>query len=122
MIEIVYYKNHNRLTITGHARSGEPGKDLVCAGVTTLAYTLASNVQELEATGSVRSMTADLEPGRCEISCQPVPRMKHVVELIFRSLCSSWNGSLIASRTAFAPRYDPPIPMQITTSILSFRR
>ena len=65
MIEIVYYKNHNRLTITGHAQSGEPGKDLVCAG-----------------------MTADLEPGRCEISCQPVPRMKHVVELIFRSLCS----------------------------------
>lgn len=88
MIEIVYYKNHNRLTINGHAQSGEPGKDLVCAGVTTLAYTLASNVQELEAAGSVRSMNADLEPGRCEISCQPVPRMKHVVELIFRSLCS----------------------------------
>ena len=82
MIEIVYYKNHNRLTITGHAQSGEPGKDLVCAGVTTLVYTLASNVQELEAAGYAffARLEENLPPN--------MPPLRRTSEF-------NWNGSLL---------------------------
>lgn len=87
MIEITYYKGHNRATITGHAQSGEPGKDLVCAGVTALVYTLASNVQNLEGTGLVKEMHITLEPGNACISCRPVSRMRSMVHLIFAAIC-----------------------------------
>ena len=44
MILVTYYRSYNRLTVEGHAHSGEPGKDLVCASASILAYTLAANV------------------------------------------------------------------------------
>ena len=48
MIEVIYYREKNRVSISGHAFSGEAGHDLVCAGVSALAYTLAANVGNME--------------------------------------------------------------------------
>ena len=54
MIQVTYYKSYNRVTVEGHALSGAPGHDLVCAGASTLAYTLAANVVHImELLGSV---------------------------------------------------------------------
>lgn len=96
MIEITYYKRHNRVTITGHALAGEPGKDLVCAGVTALAYTLATNVQNLEGTGLVKSMQVELEPGEAEICCCPVSSMRSTVKLIFTTICMGLEQMALA--------------------------
>ena len=87
MIQVVYYRQYNRLTIEGHAHAGEPGKDLVCAGCSALAYTLAANVGNMEANGQVKNVTAILEPGKAEISCKPKTRYKAIVELIFEAVC-----------------------------------
>jgi len=47
MIEVKYDRRHLTVTVTGHAKSDEPGKDLVCAAATILTYTLAGNAESL---------------------------------------------------------------------------
>ena len=69
MIRVIYYRSYNRLTIEGHAHSGEPGQDLVCAACSALAYTIAANVGRLESQGQVQDVIVQLEPGNAEISC-----------------------------------------------------
>ena len=44
MIEVTYYREHNRLTVKGHARSAEPGRDLICAACSILALTMAASL------------------------------------------------------------------------------
>lgn len=50
MIEIVIMPatmhEAGRLTADGHAMTGEPGRDLICAAVTALVDGLAANLQE----------------------------------------------------------------------------
>ena len=44
MTEITYNHQEKKVTIKGHAQSGEYGNDLVCAAVSALTYTLAENI------------------------------------------------------------------------------
>lgn len=87
MIQVTYYKAYNRVTIEGHALSGVPGHDLVCAGASTLAYTLAANVGRMEGMDLVRDAVATLEPGKAEISCRPKNKYTSIVGAIFNSVC-----------------------------------
>ena len=87
MIHVIYHKTYNRVTIEGHALSGVPGHDLVCAGCSTLAYTLAANVRNLELQEQVRDAVVTLEPGKAEISCKPNRKYKSIVAIIFYSVC-----------------------------------
>lgn len=87
MIRVTYYRTYNRVTIEGHALSGVPGHDLVCAGASTLAYTLAANVGRMDEMGLVRDAEATLEPGKAEISCKPRTKYTSIVGAIFNSVC-----------------------------------
>lgn len=87
MINVIYNRKMNRVTIEGHANSGDPGHDLVCAGVSTLAYTLAANVGNLRDRSMVRKPTVVLESGKAEIEAKPTPRHKATAELVFQSVC-----------------------------------
>lgn len=87
MIQVTYYRSYNRVTIEGHAHSGEPGHDLVCAGVSTLAYTLAANIGNMEDNGHVRDVTVKLESGNAEISCKPRSGSRAVVARVFEAIC-----------------------------------
>ena len=87
MIKVTYHREYGRVTIEGHANSGDPGHDLVCAGVSALAYTLAANVGNLEASGMVRRPTVVLETGKAEIEAKPKPSHKATAALIFQSVC-----------------------------------
>ena len=87
MIKVTYHRQYNSVTIEGHANSGDPGHDLVCAGVSTLAYTLAANVGNLEDCGMVRNPTVVLEDGKAEIAANAKPSCKHTAELVFQSVC-----------------------------------
>lgn len=91
MIEVVYHRAFTRLTVTGHAYSGEPGHDLVCAAATILTYTLARAVADMERSGAVRSSAADMGAGRAEISCRPQAKMASVAELVFRTICGGYD-------------------------------
>lgn len=91
MIEAVWWKEYDRVTVTGHARSAEPGKDLVCAGASTLAVTLGENVRFLRDRGYVQECSVRLEPGDAEIRCRPQGKYRGVVKLVFRSVCAGFE-------------------------------
>lgn len=87
MIQATYYRNYNRLTVTGHANSAEPGHDLVCASASMLAYTLAANVANMADNGQVRKPIIENSEGNTEISCNPRHNLKKIVTLVFDSIC-----------------------------------
>ena len=87
MIHVTYYRQYNRVTVEGHAGAGPEGHDLVCAGVSALALTLAGNVSYMEAQEAVRNVIIKLDDGNAEIECSPYRRYKDSVEQVFRSIC-----------------------------------
>jgi len=91
MIKAVYYRKYNRLTVSGHAGSGEPGHDLVCASASVLAYTLAANVANMADHGQVRQPLIRMEEGDTEISCSPRHNLKASVTLVFDSVCVGYE-------------------------------
>lgn len=87
MIQATYYRKYHRITIEGHAHSGEPGHDLVCAAVSALAYTMAGNVANMAMNKQVREPVINLDAGKAEVSCSPVSRLKATVTLVFDTVC-----------------------------------
>ena len=87
MIEVVYYRESNRVTIRGHARSAVYGQDLICAAVSTLALTLRSNIQYLTESGFVVKSMTRLEEGFADLSCLPKPNFRNSVKQVFMSVC-----------------------------------
>lgn len=87
MIQVVYYRSYNRLTVKGHAHSAEPGQDLVCAGASALTYTLAANVGDMKDNGQVQDVIVKLESGDAEISCRAKNKYKAIVGRIFEAVC-----------------------------------
>lgn len=91
MIQVTYYRNHNRLTVTGHAGAGEEGHDLVCASASMLAYTLAANVAAMADAGQVRNPVIRNEPGDTEIQRNPRHNLKSTVTLVFDTVCMGFQ-------------------------------
>lgn len=87
MIQIEYFRRKNRVKITGHANSGEVGHDLVCAGVSALAYTLAANVGNMEDMGQAKNVKVELETGNSFIKCKAVRGCEDMVRRIFEAVC-----------------------------------
>lgn len=61
MIEVK--RTDSGLTVKGHAHYAEPGKDIVCAGVSTLVQTLVVSISEMT-TDEIR---CDMQPGLVDI-------------------------------------------------------
>ena len=91
MIDVIYYREHNRVTVNGHAKSDEYGKDLICAAVSTLTLTMAANVENLAAKNYVTEHAVKLDPGDAEISCNPRTRYRDSVKQIFMSVCAGFE-------------------------------
>lgn len=91
MIRAVYNRKFHRLTLQGHAQSGEPGHDLVCSAASILAYTLAASVDSMVNHGQARDPILELSSGNATVSCRPSHRFKAVVTLIFDSICAGYE-------------------------------
>jgi uncharacterized protein YsxB (DUF464 family) len=91
MIKVTYHRDINRVSVEGHAHSGEVGHDLVCASVSILAYTLASFVQNMERAKQIRYPSIILKEGDALISCKPPSRYKNSVTLVFDSICGGFD-------------------------------
>lgn len=87
MIEVTYYREHNRVTVKGHAGAGPEGHDLVCAAASALALTLAGNVSYMESQEAVRDTIIRLNAGDTEIQCKAYRRYKDSVEQVYRTVC-----------------------------------
>lgn len=96
MIRIVYHRKYHRVTVDGHAQSGEVGHDLVCAAVSALAYTLGAAIANMEAAGQVRNAVADFKSGHAELACKAPHRLNATVTLVFDTVCNGF--ALIAGK------------------------
>ena len=90
MIEAVYHRDDYRLTLCGHARSGDAGRDLVCAAASILVYTAAQNVRQLLEYKQAVSVQIRLEPGDAEIGCEPKAGFDAVTRLILDTICKGF--------------------------------
>jgi len=87
MIAVTYYRERDLLTVKGHAKSADYGKDLICAAVSALALTLGGNVEYMADSGCVTEPVVRLEEGDAQISCKPLSRFRAVVRQTFLSVC-----------------------------------
>ena len=91
MITVVYHRDRNRVTVDGHAQSGEVGHDLVCASASILAHTLATLVENMEEAGQTRYPTIELEEGHALIYCSVANRYKPTVTFAFDAICAGFD-------------------------------
>ncbi len=73
MIEITLAKDDGErrlsLTVKGHAGCGEKGRDIVCAAVSILTYTLAKNVDTARERGERLDASIRLAEGDAHVLC-----------------------------------------------------
>lgn len=92
MIEITYDRAENKVRIRGHAGAGKPGEDVVCAGVSAIAQTLAANVRHWDKTGKlIESPKTFLQEGFGEIVCNPKPKYERSVKQVFVAICAGFE-------------------------------
>jgi uncharacterized protein YsxB (DUF464 family) len=104
MIHVTYDKQHNRVTVHGHACSAPTGHDLVCAAVSALALTLAGNVSYMQAQDAVHEVVIKLEEGNAEIKCTPYRQHKDSVAQIYCAICVGFE--LLATKYPENISYD----------------
>jgi uncharacterized protein YsxB (DUF464 family) len=93
MVKVVVKKNLERyvsLKITGHAYSGKPGNDIVCAAVSTLGQTLAN---ALEAIAEIPEKELELiyDSGLLTLHI-PETADRHTVDILFRNFVIGIEG------------------------------
>ena len=91
MIRAVYHREQNKIVIEGHAYSGEPGHDLICASASMLVYTLAASVESMEKHGHISSAVIDLKEGSGIVGCEAYEQFKAAITLIFDSICAGYE-------------------------------
>ena len=91
MIRAVYHREQNKIVIEGHAYSGEPGHDLICASASMLVYTLAASVESMKKHGHITSAVIDLKDGSGIVGCEAYEQFKAAITLIFDSICAGYE-------------------------------
>ena len=91
MITVVYHRDLNRVTIEGHAQSGEIGHDLVCAATTILAYTVGSSVENMVAAGHVKEHHIEFKEGYASVYCEAPKKFKSTITLMFDTVCAGFE-------------------------------
>ena len=101
MIIVSYDRSALTLYVTGHAYTGQPGRDLVCAAATMLVCTLAADIERLAEVCPHSKKHIALEPGKAELSLS-APGAENTAAIVFDSLCSGF--ALLAERYPGAVR------------------
>ena len=91
MIQVVYHREYHRVAVSGHANSGEFGRDLVCAACSAIAVTLGENVEAMKRSGHIRTGTVSYEHGAALVTCTPASRYNNLVTVIFDAICMGFD-------------------------------
>jgi uncharacterized protein YsxB (DUF464 family) len=81
---------NRKISVKGHARSGEPGKDLVCSAVSILVHTMAHNLLVYEKAGACTDVYVRLEKGDAEFSFSIVKEQEDYVEISLTSVATGF--------------------------------
>lgn len=92
MTRITYDRLELKVTIEGHANHDEMGKDIVCAGISSLTYTLAMYVDKLNYFGKTPfAPNIRLNEGNAEISVVVWGKHEHQVREVFDAICDGYE-------------------------------
>ena len=91
MIRVEYDRDACVVRMTGHAGSAEPGRDLVCAAASILAFTIAENVIQLCDSGYAENCVVKLESGDAEIGCSPHAKYESMIQMVIDSICEGFG-------------------------------
>lgn len=91
MINVVYHRGKNKVTVDGHAQSGEAGHDLVCASATTLVYTLAAFYRNTSKARHSHKLVIDIKNGHAEVSCKPKEKQKGAILIVTDAICGGFE-------------------------------
>ncbi len=83
-------KHYYKLKLSGHAYSDEPGRDLVCAAVSTLAQTVANAIEQI---GKVpeKSLGLKIKEGYLSLSIEQAYRSE-TTDVIFETFIVGIEG------------------------------
>ena len=82
MIEIIVRKDS--IMITGHSQYDQPGRDVVCAGVTALCQTLIRSIEDL----TEDTIEYEISPGKADIKYGNLSEeSKTLVDSFFLGIC-----------------------------------
>lgn len=85
MITICF--NGLRMTASGHAGYAQPGQDIVCAGVSALAFAAAEYLTQMQTWNKLdQDPVILLEPGEIRLECSPKITAQEEAEHVFRML------------------------------------
>ena len=90
MINIEFNPNTFTIDVTGHAEHDEKGKDIVCAAISTLFYTLAESLYNSKAMLSEDIDFSD-EDGNGHISCKPKEEYEANISLIYWTILTGFD-------------------------------
>ena len=92
MTRITYDRLELKVTIEGHANHDEIGKDIVCAGISSLTYTLAMYVDKLNSFGkTLFAPNIRLGDGNVEISVVVKGGYEHEARRVFDAICDGYE-------------------------------
>lgn len=89
MTKIRYYPDEYRVTINGHAGFDKAGEDIVCAGISTLAYTLINAATDDPAYMAHVYMNGD--PAEIQVQCYPDDDHKDLCSEMFRTIMHGYE-------------------------------
>lgn len=95
MINIKFMPDEYTVFITGHAEHGEKGKDIVCAAISTLFYTLAESLYAVTPMLDGEMQFSDKE-GNGYLKVKPKAEYEANISLIFWTIL---NGFELVSKT-----------------------
>lgn len=85
MINITFKPKTLELEIKGHAEHGEKGKDIVCAAISTLFYTLGEALNQSVDMLECEPIFKD-EDGEGTLSCKPKEEYSGNIALTYRAI------------------------------------
>ena len=90
MINIEFNPKTFTIDVKGHAEHDEKGKDIVCAAISTLFYTLAESLYNSKAMLSEDIDFSD-EDGNGHISCKPKVEYEANISLIYWTILTGFD-------------------------------
>jgi len=82
-------KSEYALEVKGHAEYGEEGKDIVCAGLSTLFYTVAAVLEDNKK--MLKTLNYEMEKGEGTLFATPKEEYQGNVQMMFLTILTGFN-------------------------------
>lgn len=92
MVRVTINVKRHVLIIKGHAGAAEPGRDLVCCAVSTLAETLSRYLEVRMEEGALEMLMDKVEPGNVQIIAWPESTNEKQIMALFEMIREGYRA------------------------------